>query len=68
MSFLNDIQAFSKNSLKKVATEIVTVDGRRIRQDPDGESQVVCEGLAGFVKDTKPDLQVGEVLPGLFIG
>ncbi len=72
MSFLGDIQGFSKSKLRKTSTEVTTVGGRRIRETRDDHgrtsTQIVAEGELGFVGDYKPDLQVAQVLPGLCFG
>ena len=72
MSFLRDIQTFSKSGLKSTPTEVTSVDGRRVREVKDPASghvtsEVLDAGL-GFVGDYKPDLQVAEIMPGLYLG
>ena len=72
MSFLKDIKGFSKKQLNTVATEISTVDGRRLKETRDdyGRSHLECidDGGLGFVGDLKPDLQVGEIMEGMILG
>lgn len=70
-----EIQGFSKNSLKKQCTLVTTVTGRKLlerRSDGgDGEEQVeeLEEGSGcGFVEDNSLDLQVGVVRPFLLLG
>ncbi|XP_067466774.1 dual specificity protein phosphatase 19-like isoform X2 [Thunnus thynnus] len=73
-SLAQEIQGFSKKSLKKQCTYVTTVTGRRLlerRSDGgDGEEQVeeLEEGSGcGFVEDKSLDLQVGVVRPFLLL-
>ena len=71
MSFLKDIEGFSKKKLKSVDTEITTVDGRRLKETRDHYGRCHLEnvgGSLGYVGDVKPDLQVGEILDGVILG
>ncbi|KAL3250160.1 hypothetical protein MRX96_055754 [Rhipicephalus microplus] len=71
---MDDIRSFDVKSLRKVKTSVKTVDGRQFEEvrDSKGEPRIVStprfDGSMGFVPDLKPDLQVGEVIPGLHIG
>lgn len=73
-SLAQEIQGFSKKSLKKQCTYVTTVTGRRLlerRSDGgDGEERVeeLEEGRGcGFVEDKSLDLQVGVVRPFLLL-
>ncbi|XP_050045668.1 dual specificity protein phosphatase 3-like [Dermacentor andersoni] len=71
---MEGITSFDIKSLKNVKTSVRTADGRHFveTRDSKGEPRVVSsprfDGSMGFVPDLKPDLQVGEVIPGLHIG
>ncbi|KAH7961509.1 dual specificity protein phosphatase 19 [Rhipicephalus sanguineus] len=71
---MEGITSFDVKSLRKVKTSVRTADGRQFveARDSKGEPRIVSEprfdGSIGFVPDLKPDLQVGEVIPGLHIG
>lgn len=74
-SLSQEIQGFSKSSLKKQCTRVTTVTGRKLlerRSDGgDGHEQVeeLEEGAGcGFVEDESLDLQVGVVRPFLLLG
>nr|XP_054933312.1 dual specificity protein phosphatase 19-like isoform X2 [Dermacentor andersoni] len=70
---MEGITSFDIKSLKNVKTSVRTADGRHFveTRDSKGEPRVVSsprfDGSMGFVPDLKPDLQVGEVIPGLHI-
>ncbi|XP_044229099.1 dual specificity protein phosphatase 19-like isoform X2 [Thunnus albacares] len=73
-SLAQEIQGFSKKSLKKQCTYVTTVTGRRLlerRSDGgDGEERVeeLEEGSGcGFVEDKSLDLQIGVVRPFLLL-
>ncbi|XP_013402035.1 dual specificity protein phosphatase 19-like [Lingula anatina] len=72
MSLLSDIEGFSKSKLKPVPTKVTTVDGRLLQEDKDSHGRTVVtvldKGKLGFVGDTKRDLQVAEILPGVVMG
>lgn len=72
MSFLAEIEAFSRRSLRKTDTNVTREDGRVFieRRDQFGKSTFISTdgSTAGFVVDVKPDLQVGRILPGLLLG
>ncbi|KAL1435470.1 hypothetical protein MTO96_000145 [Rhipicephalus appendiculatus] len=71
---MDGITSFDVKSLRKVKTNVRTADGRQFveARDSKGEPRIVStprfDGSMGFVPDLKPDLQVGEVIPGLHIG
>ncbi|XP_077516240.1 dual specificity protein phosphatase 19-like [Amblyomma americanum] len=71
---MEGITTFDRASLKNVKTRVRTADGRQFLEtrDTKGQPRAVSsptfDGSMGFVPDLKPDLQVGEVLPGLYIG
>lgn len=71
---MDGITSFDVKSLRKVKTSVRTADGRHFVEvrDSKGEPRMMSsprfDGLMGFVPDLKPDLQVGEVIPGLHIG
>ncbi|CAH1788616.1 unnamed protein product [Owenia fusiformis] len=71
MSFLNQIQGFKPQQLKSTVTTVTTVDGRTLEESRDKygriKSEMVSQGAQGFVGDTKLDLQIAEVLPGLYL-
>ncbi|CAN7996434.1 unnamed protein product [Ixodes hexagonus] len=73
--FFRDICTFNKGSLKPVKTCVKTADGRSFVESKDGTGRLLVEACSspherslGFVPDLTPDLQMGEVLPGLFVG
>lgn len=71
---MDSIASFDKKSLKKVQTSVRTSDGRRYveTRDDTGEPRATSlprfDGCPGYVVDLQPDLQIGQVLPGLHIG
>jgi len=72
MSFLKEVVGFSRNSLRKTDTNFTRGDGLLFieRRDESGNSYKVSTGskTLAFVEDPNPDLQIGEILPGLFLG
>ncbi|XP_060896320.1 dual specificity protein phosphatase 19-like [Labrus mixtus] len=73
-SLAQEIQGFSKNSLKKQCTHVTTVTGRKLleRRSDGGEGgeqvEVLEEGSGcGFVEDKSLDLQVGVIRPFLLL-
>ncbi|KAM4607791.1 dual specificity protein phosphatase 19-like [Polymixia lowei] len=71
-SLAQEIQGFSKGSLKKQCTRVTTVTGKRLLERRDGEEgevqEVEEEGTGcGFVEDKSLDLQVGVVRPFLLL-
>lgn len=74
-SLAQEIQGFSKSSLKKQCTHVTTVTGRKLlerrTEGADGQEQVEEleeGGGCGFVEDKSLDLQVGVVRPFLLLG
>lgn len=74
-SLAQEIQGFSKSSLKKQCTRVTTVTGRKLleRRGDEGDGQEQVEELdegagCGFVEDKSLDLQVGVVRPFLLLG
>ncbi|XP_072040923.1 dual specificity protein phosphatase 19-like [Amphiura filiformis] len=72
MAFLGEITKFNKKSLQNVETQITTPAGQRILESHSTDwdkisKQVTDEGTLGFIGDYKPDLQVLEVRPRLFL-
>lgn len=74
-SLAQEIQGFSKSSLKKQCTRVTTVTGRKLmeRRSDGGDGQEQVEELekgggCGFVEDESLDLQVGVVRPFLLLG
>lgn len=72
MSLLTNLQS-CKSRLKHCTTIVTTPSGLRYEEllSPDGNiisSKVIHSDSPGFVVDTKPDLNVAEILPGLFLG
>ncbi|OTF83907.1 hypothetical protein BLA29_012402, partial [Euroglyphus maynei] len=67
----NEIRNFSQRKLKKVETKVITGSGEQLteKRSPKGLQQVKSDGInsLGYVVDTKPDLQVGMIIPGLLI-
>jgi hypothetical protein len=57
--------------LKKVETKVTTGSGELVteKRGAKGVQTVKTEGIqgTGYVVDNKPDLQVGMIMPGLFI-
>ena len=73
MSFLSEIAGFSKSRLKTTSTTVTTMGGRQYLETRDkyGRSSrtLLTEGEdLMYIGDTKPDLQVGDVIPGLLVG
>lgn len=69
----SEVRSFSQRKLKKVETKVVTGSGEQLveKRGAKGVQTVRCEPLTGctpFVVDTKPDLQIGMIIPGLMIG
>ena len=68
----NEIRQFSQRKLKKVETKETTGSGEvlTVKRNAKGLQTIKSEGVKspGYVVDHKPDLQVGMVIPGLFIG
>jgi len=68
------LRGFSKGSLKSTETKVLTVTGEEYLETKDIEGRTITKKLDskprtyGFVGWGIPDLQVGEVLPGLLIG
>lgn len=71
---MDSIASFDAKSLRKVQTSVRTTDGRRYTEtrDDTGEPRATSpprsDGQPGYVVDLQPDLQIGQVLPGLYIG
>jgi hypothetical protein len=65
------IRGFSQRKLKKVETKVTTGSGELVteKRGAKGVQTVKTEGIqgTGYVVDNKPDLQVGMIIPGLFI-
>ncbi|KAK3593002.1 hypothetical protein CHS0354_023234 [Potamilus streckersoni] len=63
---------FNHAKLKKTQTRVTTIDGRITTYEKDSTGKLVVKealpGSLGYVCDTRQDLQVGEVLPGLIMG
>lgn len=72
--FSRDICTFNRRSLRQVQTRVKTADGRSFVESKDETGTICVEASAphdrsvGFVPDLTPDLQLGEVLPGLYVG
>lgn len=72
--FSRDICTFNRGSLRQVQTRVKTADGRSFVESKDETGTICVEASAphdrslGFVPDLTPDLQLGEVLPGLYVG
>ncbi|KAJ1527410.1 hypothetical protein ONE63_007392 [Megalurothrips usitatus] len=71
MSFLSELN-MKRGSLNHTSTRVTTVEGKTIVEEMlHGQhlSQELPEKSPGFVVDTKPDLQVAEILPShLYLG
>ncbi|EHB01058.1 Dual specificity protein phosphatase 19 [Heterocephalus glaber] len=74
-SLCQEIQAFSREKLRKQRTRVTTVTGRKIVEARNEAGvQVVAEvepsgaGACGFVQDLSSDLQVGVLKPWLLLG
>ncbi len=67
----DEIRGFSQRKLKKVETKVTTGSGELVteKRGAKGVQTVKTEGIqgTGYVVDNKPDLQVGMIIPGLFI-
>lgn len=66
-SLAQEIQAFTRDRLKKQCTHVTTVTGRRLMERRDGAEEQLDQGC-GFVQDHSLDLQVGVVRPFLLLG
>ena len=66
MSLSNQLKSRLCN-LRKVSTRVTLPDGR-VFQEIDGKRVAEDMPTLGFVADLKPDLQVGKVCDGIFIG
>lgn len=68
----DEIKNFSQRKLKQVQTKVTTGSGEHVteKRDAKGVKAIKSDGVKGpgYVVDTKPDLQVGMIIPGLFIG
>lgn len=70
MSFLEALQ-LRKSGLKTTSTRVKTASGEVFLERRNECGAVCVEKVSsdfGFVVDLKPDLQVAEVLPGLYMG
>ena len=72
MSLLANLQS-CKSRLKHCTTVVTTPSGQKYEEvvSPDGNtvsSKVIDSDSPGFVVDTKPDLNVAEIQPGLSLG
>ncbi|XP_064454696.1 uncharacterized protein LOC135365980 [Ornithodoros turicata] len=72
-----DICKFTRAKLRKVDTHVKSLSGQRWveRKDAEGwfrsmfpSDPIGASDAAGFVFDFTPDLQVAEVIPGLYVG
>lgn len=65
------IRDFSQRKLRKVETKVVTGSGEHLTEARTAKGIKVesHDGIKGpgYVVDTKPDLQVGMIIPGLLI-
>jgi len=72
MSFLTEIKSFKRQNLQHSDTIVHTIDGRKLKESHDKyghtTSTLLPGSSLGFVGDYTPDLQVAEVLPGLYFG
>ncbi len=63
MSFLSEIQGFSKTRLKRAETEVTTVGGRRVRESRDEDGNVTSEVRGKrflFPTNSGAETQVGQ--------
>lgn len=70
MSFLSELIA-KKNELGHVETKVTTVGGDVFLERRENDCyavQKMNEASPGFVLDTKPDMRIARVLPGLLMG
>lgn len=72
MESLKDRISAARNRLKSVDTIVITPDGREFveRRNSAGDRIAHQKGVRpwGFVGDLKPDLQMAEVYPSVFLG
>lgn len=68
-SLAQEIQAFTRDRLKKQCTHVTTVTGRRLLERRDGAEEQLdqLDQGCGFVQDHSLDLQVGVVRPFLLL-
>lgn len=68
----DEIRKFSQRKLRKVETKVTTGSGEQVteKRSAKGLTQIKSDGIngPGYVLDHKPDLQVGMIIPGLYIG
>ena len=73
MSFLSEIKDFAKTRLKTTDTVLTTQDGTQYRERKDKYGRtsrtLIAKGATlGYLADTRLDLQLGHIIPGLFVG
>lgn len=68
----DEIRNFSHRKLKPTKTKVTTPSGEHVVEKRTGKGLQATKGDGpkgpGYVVDTKPDLQVGLIIPGLLIG
>ena len=71
-ALFDEIRNFRQKGLKPVEIKVVNGSGEQITEKRGAKGLQVCNNLGvkgpGYVVDTKPDLQVGMIIPGLMIG
>lgn len=71
-ALFDEIRKFRQKGLKPVETKVVNGSGEHTteKRGAKGMQTVSSQGVKGpgYVVDTKPDLQVGMIIPGLLIG
>lgn len=68
---LNEIRSFSHRKLRPVEIKVTTGSGQHVTESRNAKgilANPTGTSGPGFVVDTKPDLQVGLIVPGLMIG
>ncbi|XP_069110588.1 dual specificity protein phosphatase 19-like [Argopecten irradians] len=70
-SLKDSLTGFKKSNLKKTDTKVITVGGESYIESHDEDGKVVSQKSVGqtygFVGWGIPDMQVGEILPGLLL-
>lgn len=69
---LDDVRTFQTTSLKKVETHVTTTSGLKLVENKDSRGNYSSRILSGcgswFIRDLRPDLHIGRVLPNLYVG
>lgn len=67
-ALFDQVRGFSQGKLKKVETKVLTGTGEQLVEERNALGVKVKSGVDSSNEKTKPDLQVGLIVPGLLIG